>query len=402
MKKIKLPLEMANGVMVRTLDELKENWDLEKIVGYFGDGRLVTWLNDRYYTDLAEQVQKITAKGAEAQKELCAVFGMEFKQDEVVDEEVLAERKRKLDILRQFTSDDEILKNVDSVAFNQEDLADLLDEGVEKIYLCNGKFSVPLNISGKKYIGITDAEVYIGKDELQDFDKLGISFENVKFDEKYQKLVEEKSKKREEERKAEEERIRSEKSVKVGDVIKLGEWHSDPIEWQVLEVKDGKALLLSKYALACRKYHETCVDITWENCDLRKWLNGEFFQKAFKGDVAKCVVESHVPAHYNPDYSTDPGNDTNDKVFLLSVKEVLQYFKKDEERICMPLSFVKSEGAWVGDNGGCCWWLRSPGRNAYDAAIVNFAGSVLSSGDGVNDGNDVVRPAFWYSPGGEG
>ena len=90
MKKIKLPLEMANGVMVRTLDELKENWDLEKIVGYFCDGRLVTWLNDRYYTDLAEQVEKITAKGAEAQKQLCAVFGMDFKQDEVVDAEALA------------------------------------------------------------------------------------------------------------------------------------------------------------------------------------------------------------------------------------------------------------------------------------------------------------------------
>ena len=91
MKKIKLPLEMANGVMVHTLDELKENWDLEKIVGYFGDGRLVTWLNDRYYTDLAEQVQKITAKGADAQKQLCEIFGMEFKQDEVVDAEELAD-----------------------------------------------------------------------------------------------------------------------------------------------------------------------------------------------------------------------------------------------------------------------------------------------------------------------
>ena len=394
MKKIKLPLEMANGVMVRTLDELKENWDLEKIVGYFGDGRLVTWLNDRYYTDLAEQVEKITAKGAEAQKELCAIFGIEFKQDEVVDAEALAERKRKLDILRQITSDDEVLKNVDSVAFNQEDLADLLDEGVEKIYLCNGKFSVPLNISGKKYIGVADAEVYIGKDELQDFDKLGISFENVRFDEKYQKLVDAKSKKQEEERKSEEERIKAEKSVKVGDIIKLGEWHSDPIEWQVLEVKDGKALLLSKYALACRKYHNSIENITWENCDLRKWLNVEFFQKAFSGDAAKCVMESHVSAHYNPEYSTDPGYNTNDKVFLLSVKEVLKYFKSDEERICMPLSFVKSEGASIADNGACRWWLRSPGSIASFVANVGSYGTVESTG-GADCDNSVVRPACW-------
>ena len=189
MKKIKLPLEMANGVMVRSLDELRENWDLEKIVGYFGDGRLVTWLNDRYYTDLAERVQKITAIGAEAQEQLCAVFGMEFKQDEVVDAEAVAERKRKLDLVRQYTSDDEVLKNIDHVAFNQEDLADLLDEDVEKIYLCNGKFVIPLGIRNKEYVGLGNAEIYIGKDEWIDFDKLGIKFRDVKFDAKYAEVA---------------------------------------------------------------------------------------------------------------------------------------------------------------------------------------------------------------------
>lgn len=155
------------------------------------------------------------------------------------------------------------------------------------------------------------------------------------------------------------------------------------------------ALLLSKYALACRKYHNSNAGITWENCDLRKWLSGEFFQKAFKGDAAKCVVESHVPAYHNPDYSTDPGNDTRDKVFLLSVKEVLNYFKTDEEGICEALPFVKSEGAWVGDNGACYWWLRSPGSNASGAAFVSKDGSVCSNSGNVHYADTVVRPAFW-------
>lgn len=41
MVKIKKPLEVANGVQARNLKELKENFDLEKIVGYYYDGKCV-------------------------------------------------------------------------------------------------------------------------------------------------------------------------------------------------------------------------------------------------------------------------------------------------------------------------------------------------------------------------
>lgn len=187
---------------------------------------------------------------------------------------------------------------------------------------------------------------------------------------------------------------KQQQDVKVGDILKLGEWHLDPIEWQVLAVKDGKALLLSKYGLICKKYHSGGL-ITWENCDLRKWLNGEFFQKVFKGEAAKCVVESHVPAHDNPDYSTDPGNDTKDKVFLLSVEEVGQYFKKDEERICLPLSFVAKEGAYIDENGASYWWLRSPGAAANCDVFIDLDGSAYTHGEFADNDEFVVRPALW-------
>ena len=32
---------MADGAQVRTLDDLKEHFDIEKVVGYFTDGRLL-------------------------------------------------------------------------------------------------------------------------------------------------------------------------------------------------------------------------------------------------------------------------------------------------------------------------------------------------------------------------
>lgn len=31
---VKFPLEMKNGVQVRNISELKENFDIEKVVGY--------------------------------------------------------------------------------------------------------------------------------------------------------------------------------------------------------------------------------------------------------------------------------------------------------------------------------------------------------------------------------
>ena len=190
MKKIKLPLEMANGVLVRTLDELKENWDLEKVLNYYLNGKLLTWLNDRYYTELAEEVSALNGinDNAELQKKLCGIFGIEAESD-LVDLEAVAERNRRLEILRQYTADDAVLKNIDKVAFNQEELADLLDEDELVIYLCDNKFSVPLSVTGKKYIGLGDVEIQVNSKDFVDFAKIGIELVNVHFNKEYEELV---------------------------------------------------------------------------------------------------------------------------------------------------------------------------------------------------------------------
>ena len=194
-KKIKLPLEMADGVKVRTLDELKDNWSLEKVVEIYLNGRLVTWLNDRYYTELAEQVSALAEvqDNTALQKELCRIFDVDFEDEEDIDVDAVNERNRKLDILRQHTADDTVLKNVDIVAFDQEELGDILDSGENVIYLFNNTFSIPLSVKNKKYIGIGKAECLIHSKDVVDFAELGIEFENVVFDEKYRKIEEEES-----------------------------------------------------------------------------------------------------------------------------------------------------------------------------------------------------------------
>ena len=83
------------------------------------------------------------------------------------------------------------------------------------------------------------------------------------------------------------ESIQITQNLKVGDCLKFGSYYQEnstkktPIEWIVLQKSDTKMLLISKYALDCKKFHDVFEPITWENCDLRKWLNGDFLKNAF-------------------------------------------------------------------------------------------------------------------------
>lgn len=205
-------------------------------------------------------------------------------------------------------------------------------------------------------------------------------------------------------------RIEKLKNLKVGDYIFFGAYEQDntssngkeSIEWLVLEVKDGKALVFSKYALDCQQYNTSLTDVTWETCSLRKWLNGTFINNAFSAEEQAMIPTVTVSADKAPGSSTDPGNATQDKVFLLSITEANQYFTSDEARKCAPTDYAIAQGAYTDDSykaGGratCWWWLRSPG---YDQ---NFCASdVLYDGHIQRNGVDyeciAVRPALWIT-----
>lgn len=202
------------------------------------------------------------------------------------------------------------------------------------------------------------------------------------------------------------------KSANVGDTIKFGKYEQDnnlsngkeDIEWDVLAKEDNRVLLISKYALDCKQQYNTeRTDITWETCSLRKWLNGTFMDSAFDGAEKTIVKESKVSADKNPKYSTDPGNATTDKVFLLSINEAEKYFGSDEDRKCAPTKYAKANGAITSNsytkNGAptCWWWLRSPGNSQLYAVYVRDDGSVYYLGYNVDYSYPCVRPAVWVS-----
>lgn len=157
-KKIKFALEMANGVQVRNIEELRDNFNQGKVMEYFVNGKLVEWLEDRYYDEEAEAISEIEENAPDAAKKICKALGVEYEDDgnDMEDAINVAEKTAKL---KKVTNDEAILKNAAYTAFDQEDLADLLDAGVKTIYLYGDVFSVPVKrISDIKFVGILDSE----------------------------------------------------------------------------------------------------------------------------------------------------------------------------------------------------------------------------------------------------
>lgn len=171
-----------------------------------------------------------------------------------------------------------------------------------------------------------------------------------------------------------------------------------PIEWLILARDGDKALVISRYALDCIQYNTKYTSVTWETCSLRTWLNNDFYNKAFSAEEKTNIVNGKVTADKNPEYGTNPGNDTMDNVFLLSIPEANQYFKDDSSRMCVPTDYAVKNGAYTGnkvDGRALCWcWLRSPGSSSKFAAVVHSAGSVSYSGDDVDGSNSCVRPCL--------
>lgn len=172
------------------------------------------------------------------------------------------------------------------------------------------------------------------------------------------------------------------------------------IEWLVLKNDGSKALLISKYALDCQRYNTSGRDVTWETCTLRRWLNGSFINSAFSAEEQKQILHTTVTADRNPSSNTDPGNNTTDKVFLLSRAECSQYLVLCDARSCEGTAYCFAQGAAQQDvYGGCRWWLRSPADYSGCVICVNDNGTYASAGYSTFSDGITVRPALWINLG---
>ena len=149
-------------------------------------------------------------------------------------------------------------------------------------------------------------------------------------------------------------------------------------------------------------YNESAMsNLTWEKCTLRAWLNETFYQ-SFSPGAQKLIVTTIITPDSDPKWGVYPGNNTEDKVFLLSASEFKRYFSEGEKAKCLY------------NGSDCAWWLRNTGLylNTGEYYYSEYATSITDDGylipvnkpnlyyyDHVKRGTiyNCVRPAMWIS-----
>ena len=186
------------------------------------------------------------------------------------------------------------------------------------------------------------------------------------------------------------------------ELVRFGRWplvrdgEPEPLEWRPVREEEGRLLLVSRLGLETKVFSRV-RGCAWEDCSLRSWLNEQFLQTAFTEEERRAILETKLPADRNPDYDTDPGGDTVDRVFVLSLSEYKEYFTGAAAawRCCEPSALARWQGAfaWGGQNG--LWWLRTPGDGPNMELYVSADGSVELLGCYAQRGEVCVRPALW-------
>lgn len=226
-------------------------------------------------------------------------------------------------------------------------------------------------------------------------------------------------------------------TLQVGDYLVFGRFDQDgnrynelqPLDWQVLEVKDGKAWIISRYGLAVRIFHKAVPFPTWAESQMRRYLNGEFLDTTFTPEELACIEMTHVVTLDNSLWKfrkdegrkyelVEDGTEVEDKIFLLSVEEVLRLGGvstiQEQHNNAQAMEMMKTtatkhaeyRGAFVYRGGsdeykldgkGCCWWmLRSPGHLNNHLSYVGANGNLNSYHyTDVHRLDVCIRPACW-------
>lgn len=200
--------------------------------------------------------------------------------------------------------------------------------------------------------------------------------------------------------------------MQIGDKISLNGY-----SWLVLHIQNNTALMITEHIIEQRAYHDKSGDTTWADCELRKYLNGAFYETFSGTDQAKIVSVTNKNLD-NPWYGSKGGEDTQDNIFLLSVEDVVcKYFGDSSNLLFNP---GKNQKYWFQrkdknnskrkasyDGYGWWWWLRTPGRANNRVVYIWDDGNIGIQGNGTfkyssntvhpltSDNCGGVRPALW-------
>lgn len=180
---------------------------------------------------------------------------------------------------------------------------------------------------------------------------------------------------------------------------------AEAIEWYVISDKNGKYILMSKYVLDAVRYGTEDSVATWQNSDVRSWLNGTFYKTAFNENERKYLSANVIENIANPVYGTDGGKDTSDKVYLLGMADIGKYlllgkedgayqYALDTKLQAAPTKYAINNGVqYDKSTGNCYWWLRTPGSGEGRQTYVSIDGNINRFGN-IASGNFGLRPVI--------
>ncbi|MBR4036602.1 MAG: hypothetical protein IKJ05_07735 [Oscillospiraceae bacterium] len=191
--------------------------------------------------------------------------------------------------------------------------------------------------------------------------------------------------------------------AKSGDIIWLG---TVPMPWQVLENKNGRLLLLSKYVLDCLPfedfydpfYFSMSFDRTrWPYSTIRRHISNDFYNSLLTEQEKQKVVPVYISADDSLTFENREGA-KQDKMFLLSKPETEKYLKTEKDRLAPVTSFATRSMLYNDFETYAYWWLRTPGQYLVEKMYV-LDGRITSSNSMV--GGDHfnylgVRPAMYF------
>jgi len=191
--------------------------------------------------------------------------------------------------------------------------------------------------------------------------------------------------------------------LKAGDTVTLGSYYqsnvstAEPLAWTVLECDEDSVLLISERVIEVKKYNNTLTSVTWATSDLRKFLNVEFYSRAFSDADRELILSTHIVTEDNASQGTIGGEDTDDLVFILSAEEAERLLVGKSYAIGYCTEYVRARGVYENPtekDGSCMYWLRSPGSSQSNAVKVDYDGSINLKGANVDYSKYGVRPVI--------
>ncbi len=193
-------------------------------------------------------------------------------------------------------------------------------------------------------------------------------------------------------------------------IVKDGEyWFGcDPIEWNVVSSSGKTYNLISSVLLDQHRFGDEYTYTgqypnNYKESEIRSWLNGDFFTKAFPSDDAfiQTVEIDNSAATTDDDSNPHVCDNTNDKVYLLCYRQFFDepYFKEDANCMAMTTDYARANGAYCANNpnylnNGFYWTCSPLSDTTYDTYVVEVDPDGTCSQTYVDTTMNCVRPSI--------